>query len=143
MNIVLTIDDWILSKGERTLIKIITISQSLIRCKFPNPDFTSSRGYHNPEIPRFLSQLRKICLASGTLLQAINRSFLDNTIPDHYSNWWLRENLGAKACAEILQQMETLAKIDSPTPSAGIQNIISLFDKQQSHFSFLLKDSVG
>ncbi|KAF8557457.1 hypothetical protein OG21DRAFT_1520519 [Imleria badia] len=143
-------------ESERTLTKIMTISRELISILVE----ASAQKIGNLEIPRVLNQLEKIILASGTLLQAINKSFLYNSAINRRSKCWL-SGKEPKACLEILQQMVKVTRVDAleqavvnlegdnhfddpcPLPSEDkIDDVIVLFNEQQNHFHFLLAADV-
>ena len=120
----------------------------------------SARNIGNLEIPRVLSQLEKLVLTSGALLQSINKSFLDNSTINHRSKRWLSGE-EPKACLAILKQMVNMTGMDTPKetvvnlegsnhfeepcphPSEDkINDVIALFHEQRNHFRFLLTANV-
>ena len=111
----------------------------------------------NLKITRVLSQLEKIVWASGALLQAINKSFLNNSTVDYRSKQWLKGE-ESKACLETLQQMVKMTRVDmaqdtpitsdcfdeprSASSEDKINYVLTLFNEQHSHFHFLLAADV-
>lgn len=120
----------------------------------------STRNVGNLKIPRVLSRLEKIIFASGALLQEINKSFLDNSNLDYFSKRWL-SGKEPKSCLDILQQMANLTRVDAPEETVNldggghydepchlpsedkINDAITLFNEQQSHFRFLVAVGAG
>ncbi|KAG6374511.1 hypothetical protein JVT61DRAFT_4555 [Boletus reticuloceps] len=139
---------------ERILTNVLTFSREVIAVVNAG---ATGRKIGDLEVPLVLSQLEKIVLASGALLQATHISFWDNSAIDYRSRRWL-SGKEPKACLEILQHMVRLARVDMieesvvnsegsnhgdelayPLPPQDkINDVVALFNEQQSHFRFLL-----
>lgn len=109
------------------------------------PLYTPGGECHHPEITHVLSQLKSIRLASGILLQAINRSVLHNTALDSHSQCWL-SGKEPKGCLETLQRMEedwAKARAVALPGKDRAKNIISMFLGREGFFRFLLELDLG
>ncbi|KAG6374513.1 hypothetical protein JVT61DRAFT_4557 [Boletus reticuloceps] len=139
-------------KDETTLIQIVASSRK-IRATFGDAH-TKRAG--DQEISRVLRRLEKIIFASGALLQATHKSYLDNPTLDRHPQRWL-SGKELEACLEILQRMVDLVKVDTPEktvvqseggdhhdeqcrlPSEDkINEVIALFKLERSRFNSLL-----